>query len=38
MPIVKKISEKSIQEIKIIEIIHLVSNFLSGGLLGVICI
>ncbi|MBC7503603.1 DUF4870 domain-containing protein [Candidatus Gracilibacteria bacterium] len=38
MPILNKISNKYIQEIKIIEIIHIVSNFLSGGLLGVICI
>ena len=38
MPTLNKISDKSIQEIKLIEIIHLVSNFLSGGFLGVICV
>lgn len=35
---ITKLSEKSIQEIKTLELIHIASNILSGGLLGVICI
>lgn len=35
---ITKPSEKVIQDIKLIELIHIVSNIISGGFIGIICI